>query len=308
MQMATPTAGWHVLNDWTVMAVTGPQAQAFLQGQVTCDIRTLTPGESRIGAHCDPKGRMQMSFRALADTEERVLLRVPRSMTDATRESLGKYIVFSKAELTQENYRIRGLYGPEAREQISELFVDPAREAGQWVRDQAGSIILTLGSDRFECWLSEEQASTLDQTLGAPQPGDNLWRQLDIQAGIGEVLPPTRGQLTPQSLNFTQIGAVSFKKGCYTGQEIVARLHYKGKLKQHMRRLAVDTGDLEALPPGTPVQTDEGKKVGELVMAASISADQSECLALMDDRALDQPLRVGNTFPAKPLSLPYTLE
>ncbi len=308
MQMATSTTtDWLALNDWAVMAVSGPQTQAFLQGQVTCDIRDLTPGQSRIGAHCDPKGRMQVSFRALAETDERILLRLPRTMIPVTKASLGKYILFSKSELSEEDCRMRGLFGPDARKLVAEHLTEPAPDAGQWVRHQ-GAIILTLGPERFECWLSPEQATALDQALGTPETGDNLWQRLDIQAGIGAVLPPTQGKFTPQSLNFTQIGAVSFRKGCYTGQEIVARLHYKGKLKQHMRRLAVETGEVSALPPGTPVYTAEGKKVGELVVTASVSADQCESLVVLDDQALDQTLRVGDTFPAKPLSLPYTLE
>lgn len=300
---------WLALTDWTLMAVSGPQAKTFLQGQVTCDIRELTPGESRLGAHCDPKGRMQLSFRALATSDERILLRIPRTMVEATTASLGKYIVFSKAELSDEgsHYRLRGLWGPQARELLTQQLTEPAMEAGQWV-EHDGNVILTLGPERYECWLDPEQTGRLDHALGTPETGDPLWRLLDIRAGLGEVVPETQGLFTPQLLNFTRIGAVSFRKGCFTGQEIVARLHYKGKLKQHMRRLALTSGEPHSLRPGTPLYNEADKKVGELVTAAPDERSGWECLAVVDDRALEEVLRIDHTFPAEPLSLPYTVE
>lgn len=308
MQTATST-DWLTLSDWTLMAVTGPQAKAFLQGQVTCDIRELTPGESRLGAHCDPKGRMQVSFRALATGEEQVLLRLPRSMVEATTASLGKYIVFSKAELSDEtgHYLVRGLCGPDARKQLAGALVEPAPEPGQWVAHDGGFIV-TLDEQRYECWLTEAQAEVLDRHFGQPTAGDTQWRLLDIRAGLGEVLPQTLGLFTPQLLNFTQIGGVSFRKGCFTGQEIVARLHYKGKLKQRMRRLSAACSDPDALLPGTLLHNGDGKKIGELVTAAPSQPDTCECLAVIEDSALEGDIQIDHTFPAEPLSLPYTVE
>lgn len=308
MQTAN-TQHWSYLNDWALMAVTGPQAKTFLQGQVTCDIRELTPGESRLGAHCDPKGRMQISFRALATGDEQVLLRLPRAMVDAATASLGKYILFSKAELSDESerYQVRALVGPEAQAQLSDILTEPAGAPGQWVQHQGG-LILTLGEQRYECWLTEPQAQALDRHFGPPGAGDETWRLLDIRAGLGDVLPPTQGLFTPQLLNFTQIGAVSFRKGCFTGQEIVARLHYKGKLKQRMRRLSVRCGDPGALTPGTAIHNAEGKKIGELVVAAGREPGLCECLAVIEDSALESEMHIDHTFPAEALSLPYAVE
>ncbi len=310
MRDATPhTTHWLALNAWSVMAITGPQTASFLQGQVTCDVREMTPGVSRIGAHCDPKGRMQFSFRALSCEDEKILLRVPRAMIPVVQASLGKYILFSKAELADlsDQVVLRGLTGPDARSLLTRWLTEPAPEPGHWVSID-GAQILTLGDDRFECWLSETQAQALDASMGEPEPGDNLWTLLDIRAGLASVLPETQGQFTPQALNFTQIGAVSFRKGCYTGQEIVARLHYKGKLKQHMRRLAVTSAELNSLTPGTGIYNAADKKVGELVMTARAEQGALECLAIIDDSALEGELRIDHTFPAEPLSLPYTVE
>ncbi|WP_027328870.1 YgfZ/GcvT domain-containing protein [Marinimicrobium agarilyticum] len=304
------SAPWFKLNDWTVMAVTGPQALPFLQGQVTCDVRDLQDGKSRLGAHCTPKGRMQFSFRILALDEEHFLLRVPTSMVAAVKESLGKYILFSKAELTEEagRYQLRGLYGDEARATLSEHLTEPPDTPGDWRATQDGSVILALGEQRYECWLSAEASPGLEQILGAPTTGDEFWRLLDIRAGIGEVLPQTREQFTPQALNFPLIGAVSFRKGCYTGQEIVARLHYKGKLKSHMRRLHASGSPPEQCQPGVPLHREDGKKAGELVTVASDEQGALECLAVLDDSALEQTLSIGETFSARVGTLPYTVE
>ncbi|WP_347331987.1 YgfZ/GcvT domain-containing protein [Marinimicrobium locisalis] len=304
-------APWFKLNDWTLMAVTGPQAQAFLQGQVTCDVSdlfaTAEHGETRLGAHCTPKGRMQFSFRALARSEEHFLLRVPVSMVAAVKESLGKYILFSKAELTEESerYHLRGLYGEQARAALIDHLAEPSEVPGQWRGTEDGSVLLTLGEHQYECWLSAEAAETLERALGEPEPRDELWRLLEIRAGRGEVLPPTREQFTPQALNFPLLGAVSFRKGCYTGQEIVARLHYKGKLKAHMRRLeATGAGQCS---PGTPIHREGGKKAGEVIMAADAGKDALECLAVLDDSALEQVLSIGESFSARVATLPYTV-
>lgn len=298
------------LNDWTLMAVTGPQAQSFLQGQVTCDVRDLQPGDTRLGAHCTPKGRMQFSFRVLALSDERFLLRVPAAMVPAVKESLGKYILFSKAELTDEteHYRLRGLFGEEARARLAEHLTEPPETPGRWTATEDGSVVLTLGEQRYECWLSPEAAQSLERALGEPAPGDELWRLLDIRAGLGEVLPQTREQFTPQALNFPLIGAVSFRKGCYTGQEIVARLHYKGKLKSHMRRLLASGTHPEQCQPGMAIHREDGKKAGELVTVASDGQGALECLAVLDDSALAQTLSIGETFSARVGTLPYTVE
>lgn len=307
---------WFDLGDWTVMAITGPQATPFLQGQVTTDVRDLAGGESRLGAHCTPKGRMQFSFRAIALTEEHLLLRVHHSMVDAVKASLGKYIVFSKAELTDESehFTRRGLMGKEAASALVEqgLLKAPLTTPGQWLASDDGSIILALSDDRYECWLTPDTAKRLDQAFGSPEPGAELWRLADIRAGIGEVMPGTREQFTPQALNFPQVGAVSFRKGCYTGQEIVARLHYKGKLKNHMRRLiALDEGGEGR--PGMNVHREDGKKVGDLILAAPNEKGILECLAVLDDGSLEETLTIGDAsgeavFSARAASLPYTVE
>lgn len=296
---------WLIPSDRCLMAVSGPQTREFLQGQVTCDLRQLEEGLSLWGAHCDPKGRMQFNFRVLARQPEQLLLQVPAAMTDHVQATLGKYLLFARAELehSPQPGQVRALAGPEAAGSLAEHWLEPAPEPGHWVADQQG-VLLTLAPERYEAWLTEEAAAKLDRTLGPPEEDTELGPLADIRAGWGWVRPETVGHFTPQALNLPEIGGVSFHKGCYTGQEVVARLHYKGKLKQRMRRL-VSSANAPVPAPGTPVRNADGKKVGELVMAAR-AEEGLECLGVINDAAAEQPLRLEGDLPAQVRPLPYT--
>lgn len=296
---------WLIPTDRCLVAITGPQAREFLQGQVTCDLSELEEGTSLWGAHCDPKGRMQFNFRILARGPEQLLLQVPAAMTDHVQASLGKYLLFARAELEHSPRpgQVRALVGPEAAGSLAEHWLEPAPEPGHWVADQQG-MLLTLAPERYELWLTEEAATELDRKLGSPQDDAELWPLADIRAGWGWVRPETVGHFTPQALNLPEIGGVSFRKGCYTGQEVVARLHYKGKLKQRMRHL-VSSAKGPVPSPGTPVRNADGKKVGELVTAAR-SEDGLEGLGVINDAAAEQPLRLDGDLPAQARPLPYT--
>jgi len=306
---------WLTLGDWSLMAITGSQAHSFLQGQVTCDLRELGPDNSLLGAHCNPKGRILFSFRALAPNEEQILLRLPSGMCEATRQALGKYIAFARAELTDdpEQRQGRGLVGSQAREWLSRELTEPAREIGGWV-SEAGQIILTLGEQRFECWLSPERAGQLDrQWTGArAEGGDNLWRLLDIEAGLGEIHPQTREACTPQALNLPEVGGVSFRKGCYTGQEVVARLHYKGKTKRRLHHLRLENWgeDSPLPPPGEPIHSDRDKALGEVILAARAGDGSLHLLAVTGEavKTADRVNLKGGTHPVQIQPLPYTTE
>lgn len=145
--------------------------------------------------------------------------------------------------------------------------------------------------------------------------GENLWTLLDIRAGIGEVRPESHELFTPQALNYQLVNAVNFRKGCYTGQEIVARLHYRGALKRHMYRFALDLDltNITALPqPGQEIVNSEGKNIGELVLVAQSGALQLELLANLvdencEDAFLHWPESEGPGKKLEPKPLPYAI-
>lgn len=295
-----------------LLAVEGPDAAKFLQGQVTCDVQELNKGVTRLGAQCTIKGRMLISFRAVQLDNERFFLRMCQALVEKALASFGKYIVFSKAKLQDrsENYRRIGLAGIQAEKLMTEVFGLVPVNKDEW-QEASGNILIKLDQQRYECWLLPETAERIwDQLANHCLLADeNWWVLQDIRAGIGEVRLETQDIFTPQSLNYQLINAISFRKGCYTGQEIIARLHYRGTLKRHMYRFALAQDYAEQLPiPGSLVINQAHKTIGEVIMAARSGKDTVELLAVIADDALTQAY-LDPTQPKKlkQLPLPYAI-
>lgn len=276
------------LGHYGLLGIEGPDAAKFLQGQVTCDVRELANHVTRMGAQCNLKGRMLLSFRALQLDEQRILLRMHQGLIEKALATFGKYIVFSKAKLVDRStqYHRIGLQGPAAESLLGTTFGQVPEHIDAWVA-VGDHIIIKLDQQRYECWLSDEAEPIVAALSQHALPAaENFWTLLDIRAGIGEVRPESYEVFTPQSLNYQLVNAVNFRKGCYTGQEIVARLHYRGTLKRHMHRFTFITAE-EALPlPGTSVNNNQGNAIGEIIMAAYASPQRIEALVNIIDEQL----------------------
>ena len=175
----------------------------------------------------------------------------------------------------------------------------------------AGLIAIAVSVGRVELWAPAEQASAVSATLAASLPEGSLndWLLGQVRAGIGQVMGPTRELFIPQMINLQAVDGVSFKKGCYTGQEIVARMQYLGKLKRRQYRLALDQ---QAIPaPGAEIfSPTHGSSVGEVVIAAS-TGEGCELLAVLSaDAVNDDNLHLGSLEGPRlhVLSLPYELD
>jgi folate-binding protein YgfZ len=296
------------LQQTCLLMVKGPEASKFLQGQVTCDLRELNAPLTRIGAQCNPKGRILFSFRALQLDAETIALRIPLSMLDKAKSSLGKYIVFSKAKLHDGNdYSLFGLYGEGAQQTARIVFNALPAENDGWI-EKDGKVLIQLAQDRFECWIKSADTTAFEQQLahhsltGSP----NDWDLLNIRAGIADIYPETIELFTPQEINYQLINGVNFRKGCYTGQEIVARLHYRGKLKRHMYRFVLDADHLPT-PGAALVNATTLHACGHLVSAAFTPDNQIEILASLLDEQLDQVALEPRLEILKQLALPYAI-
>lgn len=299
------------LKSQALLGVEGPDANKFLQGQLTCDLRELAPNHSLQGAQCSLKGRMMNTFRLLQDREDRVILRTFAELTSATQAALGKYIVFSKAEINNlsDAYTLVGLVGPEAEALLSTHLGAAPEAEGNWL-ERNGHLIIKLAEQRYECWLNQNTASAvLAEWAAMCQTGDeNLWTLLDIRAGWAQVRPQTQELFTPQAVNYPLVGAVSFRKGCYTGQEVVARLHYKGKLKRRMYRVEFSWPEQQALPtPGDDLVADDGQPLGQCVLSAWNERGSVEALLVMNDALAAQEVIDYNDGQMRLLSLPYAI-
>ena len=256
----------------SIVALTGPDARRFLQGQVTCDLNNLPDHCSVLGAACTPKGRAYINFRVLADAD-RLLLRMPRELVEPTLTHWRKYLAFFKAEVHQlDGWSVLGMGGhwPEsgvvngqARPHL-EGFVVGVPPMGQ---DQP----------RHELWLPNLALDRLDlETFQRLCP--EAWHLSEIRAGILNLFPSLVEQYVPQVFNWHSLEGISFKKGCYTGQEIIARMHYLGQLKKSLFRVTLDK-PVEGSLPATVTQN--GKNAGEIVDQVALADGSAEGLAVL---------------------------
>lgn len=296
------------LHQTQLLLVKGPDASKFLQGQVTCDLCELSAPVTRIGAQCNPKGRILFSFRALQIDADTIALRIPVSMLDKAKLSLGKYIVFSKAKLHDSSeYNLFGIHGDGAKHAAEIIFHKLPTDNDGWV-EKDGNFLIQLAQDRFECWIKSADTTGFEQQLADHTVSSNLndWELLNIRAGIADIYPATVELFTPQEINYQLVNGINFRKGCYTGQEIVARLHYRGKLKRHMYRFGLSGNQLPA--PGVAlVNTTTRHACGHIVTAAFSADDQIEILASLLDEQLDQVVLETSTEILKQLPLPYAI-
>lgn len=233
-----------------VLAVRGSDAAKFLQGQLTCNLNYLSDTQASLGARCTQKGRMQSSFRILLQGDG-VLLAMASELLEPQLADLKKYAVFSKSKLTDESAAWVRFGVSDADPLLASLGLELPAETDSVVR--SGELIaIRVSPGRAELWAPAAQADTLRSQLAAQlNEGElNQWLLGQIRAGIGQVMPQTRELFIPQMLNLQAVGGVSFKKGCYTGQEIVARMQYLGKLKRRLYRLSLNANELPE--PGTP--------------------------------------------------------
>ncbi|MED7668752.1 folate-binding protein YgfZ [Pseudomonas moraviensis subsp. stanleyae] len=292
-----------------VLAVRGADAGTFLQGQLTCNINYLSDTRASLGARCTQKGRMQSSFRILLEGDG-VVMAMASELLEPQLADLKKYAVFSKSKLTDESAAwVRfGLARGDAA--LTSLGLALPTETDSVVRNE-GLIAIRVSPDRAELWVPAAQAQSVQSQLSTalPEAELNQWLLGQIRAGIGQVMPSTRELFIPQMLNLQAVGGVSFKKGCYTGQEIVARMQYLGKLKRRLYRLRLDAAELPE--PGTQLfAPNHNSSIGEVVLAANAEGNIELLAVLQAEAAEAGDLHLGALEgPAlHVLDLPYELD
>ncbi len=302
------------LTQYGFLSVKGPDAAKFLQGQTTCNITTVDDTSGCSGAYCSPKGRVLSSFLVARTDTEQYLLRMQRSIIDSSKTVLGKYIVFSKAEIadSSDQYLIFGLYGPNARESIKYSFGSCPEGQFKTVC-QTNNLAIQLDDQGllFECWVNQSELESLWPKLNAGLElcDSRQWQLLTIRRGIGEISSATIDLFIPQMLNYQITGAINFKKGCYTGQEVVARMHYKGKLKRHMHRIGVNSDQINAGDELFSQKQNKSQSIGNIVDVISTSPGYSEALAVITSNNLDEgDVAAGEQRASiELLSLPYAI-
>lgn len=292
--------------------VSGADALTFLQGQFSNDINDLQQSQVQLSAYCNPKGRMLAQFLVIPDAEDFLLL-LPRTILEATLKRLRMFVLRSQVTLTDasdENVCL-GLAGKTLSAEVDQLLKLPADDY-QLSRSDA-SLVCKLPDTcpRYLLVTNVEQATALWKKLSAQlmTTDQHVWHWLDIQAGLPSIWPQTVEEFVPQMVNLELINAVNFKKGCYPGQEIVARMHYLGKPKRRMYHLVLD--QVAPPQPGTDIYVagGDGQSAGKIVLAEQ-SQHQTDCLAVIQIDKTEAELRLSSGDGPKltMAKLPYSLE
>ena len=225
--IAVPASGLIPVPHWGVIRATGDDAVSFLQGQLTQDVAQLSLNEARLAAFCNAKGRMQASFIVFKRSEHEILLVCSRDILPATLKRLSMFVLRAKARLSDasDDFMLAGIVGV-AIEKIAEY----ARP--DWAKadlDASTMVFLPSAAGHARALWCAPAGSGLPD-VPALTPG--VWEWLEVQSGIAMITQPIFEAFVPQMLNYESVGGVNFKKGCYPGQEIVARSQFRGTLKR----------------------------------------------------------------------------
>ncbi len=251
-----------------LIAVSGEDAFTFLQGQLSCDLNEVSPSRSRLAAWCSSKGRVLTLFRVI-HADDGVLLELPASQIETALKRLKMYVLRARVSLddVSDEFIRLGLAGKNAGDALEEKFAPlPQAADDAVVADDSRLIRLHGDPPRFQFIGDPERARALWRSAAETltPAGIEVWALLEILAGVPELTDAD--QHLPQMLNLDLLAGVSFKKGCYVGQEIVARTHHLGRLKRRMYLIAA-AGERPAAGAAL-VNAEDGSEAGRIVSSA----------------------------------------
>jgi folate-binding protein YgfZ len=279
------------LSHHSLIRFSGEDTKAFLQNQLTCDIREINPHKAQYGSYCSPKGRI-LATLLLWQQDDDLIMQLPARLSAAIQKRLSMYVLRARVTSTDASddlIRI-GIAGPNAMALIENItgFPSSFSQSLQVVHNKEISI-LYFSRQRIELITSIEHAPTLWEHLNqqAKPVGAGCWDWLTIASGIPVILPETQEMFLPQMVNLDAIGGVSFKKGCYPGQEIVARTQYLGKLKRRMFLAHIST--TQTITAGDALYSSdmEDQSSGNIVNAAAAPQGGFDVLAVIQQSSVD---------------------
>ena len=316
-EMPTETARSNFVTPLThlgLISAAGEDAAHFLHNQLSNDVEHLDASQARLAGYCSPKGRL-LADLLIWKTADGIMLQLPREIQAGIQKRLQMFVLRAKAKLSDatEQHVMLGLAGPAAASALMRWFpVLPVAIYGK-VESAAGTLIRHTNAyevPRYQWITTEEQAIAawpqLTEILQAA--GTDAWRLAEIDSGVPHITAATQEKFVPQMINFELIGGVNFKKGCYPGQEIVARSQYLGKLKRRMLHASVNAS---SVAPGTEIFSvdDPEQPCGMVVNAERSNAQETDCLVEIKLAAAESEVRLGSASgPALSfLALPYPL-
>ena len=296
------------LTHLAVICVTGADATAFLHGQLSNDVQGLAPDASLLAGYCNAKGRLYALPRLWRAGEDWHLC-LPADTAEAVLKRLRMFVLRSRVTLAlRGDITLLGVAGEGAAACLHDAGLPAPEEVNAVATKGEVTVLRWPGSPpRFQVCVGDDAAPALWAALSArarPAPA-SVWRLLDIDAGLPTIYAPTLEAFVPQMVNLELVDGVSFRKGCYPGQEIVARMHYLGKASRRMHRLGA-AGSPPA--PGTPLLDEAGREVGSVVDAQAADGCGCRLLAVVQVTAADGALRLASGQALHRLTLPYALD
>ncbi len=271
------------LESLALIQFSGEDAQSFLHSQLTCDVNALATNQSAYGSYCTPKGRVLATF-LLWRTAEAYFMQLPSSLREPIQKRLSMYVLRAKVKVVDAgpHWAIAGLAGEGAESPLEQMLGAVPKDEHKLVSTSEATVI-RLPEDRYDILVPRANApATLEKLkVGTEAMEPVHWEWLDIRAGVPTITPATQEQFVPQMLNMDLIGGLSFSKGCYPGQEIVARMHFLGRLKQRMY-LANVSADSQPQPGDKLYSADLGSQAsGTIVNAARSPEGGYDALAVI---------------------------
>ncbi len=298
------------LSHFGLIRARGSEARKFLQNQFSNDVNTVSPTQSQLSAYCTPKGRVISLFRVLQLGDD-FYLHLPRSRIAATLQRLRMYIMMAdvKLEDVSDQWAGIGVAGSKATSVLQTITGSLPTIIDSVVVHQQSLIVCMPIQQRYLILAGSESAIHYWNSLASHCHiiDSNWWSLQDIRAGLPQVFEANVEAFVPQMLNLDLVNGLSFRKGCYPGQEIVARTRYLGKVKRRMFR-----GALDSVVPPTPgtdvVIKEDGAKVGTIVQGAAVPGQGSECLAVLQISATTAQTLLVNNSVLILKDLPYSVE
>jgi folate-binding protein YgfZ len=291
------------LTDWALLRARGPEAATFLQSQLTQDVLGLSGGQVRLSGYCSPKGRLLASMWVWRMAADEFGLLCSADLAAPLLKRLSMYVLRSKCKLDDAaaEWSVWGLAGTAAMQWLSDAVAAPGSTA---LRDGAWVLGLPAGEGQARCLLVQPAPAAAPPL---PPLDDRQWQRLEVTSGVPRITAATAEHFVPQMINLERVGGVDFQKGCYPGQEVVARSQYRGTLKRRMHLFATDG----AARPGQELfhSADPSQPAGMVVNAAT-DATGTRLLAEVKLAALDGgSLQLGsaNGPPLRRLELPYSI-
>lgn len=303
------------LSHYTLIEASGDDVETFLQGQLTNDIKLVTDINSQLSAYCNPKGRILANFR-IFKRHDHYFLSLRSEISEVTLKRLRMFIMRSKVELKDESDRFIhiGVAGTHSTKVLTTIFHNlPETTDSVCINDEISVIKLAGEIPRYEVFGPMDKIKPLWEKLepAAVAVGENSWNLLTIRAGLPEIVSETIEAFVPQMVNLQAINSLSFTKGCYPGQEVVARMHYLGKLK---RRLYIGSLKSDKLPKAGQAIFAKGEneqKSGQIVTASWSKDKTIELLAVLQIEKADKGglhLDTPSEETIQLVDLPYSIE